>query len=211
MNAAGKFQNINLARKPKIFRTAKGARIWLRVITPFRFLIIDKFIMEPLIGVWKFLIAIYVINFGISAMEWGNMFNHLPFTQESFLVFMAIPLALWVAERFCGYPLHRLFFGKNIFITIKEDDVIVWSGLQRNVFPRHRIAFVHYGFQSPITSAYRRSDRFGVVVDGSNEIVLAQIFGGKIVRNLVNNANIALRMPTAQSGRDIDPTRRQPA
>jgi hypothetical protein len=204
-------QSLSLEPIPKVVQTPEGLSIKIRVLTPFRLLLMEKFVMEPLAAIWGLFTAFFILNLGLIKLEWGNLFAYLPFTQESFIIVMVSLLIVWLIERFSGYPLNKLIFGKNIHIKINDDDVIVWRGLWRSKFPRHRIAFVHGGFRSPATAIYRHSDHFGVIIDGTRRIKLAEIFGEKTARAIVNNANVALRSPTGQTARDIDPTRRSMA
>lgn len=196
---------------PKVSRDGKGMLLKFRVITPLRLSLIEELIFTPLTAIWRMLAFIYIINLILYHLNWVNLFPFLPFSQEAYLIGLVIPLCLWGIERFGGYPISRLLFGKYVHIRITDDEVKVRIGLLSlgESFERsRRIVFVRVPFDRPATALYRKSESLFVIVGDARREKMLEVFNSRILEKVVTNANVALDLHRLASFRDTDPTSR---
>ena len=202
-----KIKDQRLFPVPALRQSGSCIVIKAKALTPLALSTVHSLFLAPLESVWRFLVAMLVLDLGFYLCAGLTVFSQIPYQRSDVYTVMAVLWVYWFIERIARYPTVRLLFAKHIHIEIHQKYVVIGRFLFRRCYERTaQTAFSLTSSEGARESiAYQHAHSFSLVCDATKRIPLAEFCDPLEATRIVSNANAALIISDERFQYDIDP------
>ncbi|BCX48593.1 hypothetical protein HAHE_25010 [Haloferula helveola] len=206
---------------PGVSRRGKKIVLSTKVLPTWRLETLTKFLFDPLVGIWKLLVLVAVVDFGLAMLSEGDspiltpVFRKLlgkdDYAHSGLYAILLLLRLVWFYETRSGRNLTRILFGRRLRVVKSETELKAGGWVPEiRVELDHTLSFAIQPLDKAENEIQKEGQQLMLVIDDSRSVKLTSIHGMARARKVVENANMLLQLGPAggsPADLDLDPSR----